>query len=100
MASWVVRSTREQTVPVQALVGGHCDMLLGKALYSHGASLHPGLQFYCWEITLHGQASHSGGVERQKYSWSLYATETGISSGVTSNSARIYGWFTVSRNQK
>ena len=36
VASWLARST----LRVQALAG---DIVLGKTLYSHGASLHPGV---------------------------------------------------------
>ena len=33
--------------------GGHCVVFLGKTLYSHSTSLHPGVQI--------GTASHPGG---------------------------------------
>ena len=29
---------------------GHCDVFLGKTLYSHGASLHPGVQICTGEL--------------------------------------------------
>ena len=39
VASWLVRSTPDRVVQVR----GHCVVFLGKTLYSHGASLHPGV---------------------------------------------------------
>ena len=41
MASWLVRSTPDRvgSGPGQ----GHCVVFLGKTLYSHGASLYPGV---------------------------------------------------------
>ena len=39
MASWLVCST-----PKRGPGRGHCVVFLGKTLYSHGASLHPGVQ--------------------------------------------------------
>ena len=52
---------------------GHCVMFLGKTLYSHSASLHPGvnqLPANCWgnltncrEVTCDGLASRPGEVE-------------------------------------
>ena len=39
MASWLVCSTPEQMGPGR----GHCVVFLGKTLYSHSASLHPGV---------------------------------------------------------
>ena len=44
MASWLVRSTPDWVVRVRALARGHCVVFLGKTLYSHSASLHPGVQ--------------------------------------------------------
>ena len=38
VASWLVRSTLERAC------WGHCVVFLGKTLYFHGASLHPGVQ--------------------------------------------------------
>ena len=37
MVSWLVHSALERVVQ------GHCVVFLGKTLYSHGASLHPGV---------------------------------------------------------
>ena len=31
------------SAPGSSLGGGHCVVFLGKTLYSHGASLHPGV---------------------------------------------------------
>ena len=36
---------------------GHCVVFLGKTLYSHGASLHPGVKM----------ASHPGGSTRSRF---------------------------------
>ena len=41
VASWLVRSTPERAVRVRALAGD--VVFLGKTLYSHSASLHPGV---------------------------------------------------------
>ena len=43
VASWLVCSTPDRVVRVWVLAGGHCVVFLGKTLYSHGASLHPGV---------------------------------------------------------
>ena len=43
MASWLVLSTPERAVRVSSPGRGHCVVFLGKALYSHSASLHPGV---------------------------------------------------------
>ena len=45
---------------------GHCVVFLGKTLYSHGASLHPGElmstgEFNAVRNTCHGLVSHPGG---------------------------------------
>ena len=42
VASWLVRSTSERG-PGSSPGRGHCAVFLGKTLYSHGASLHPGV---------------------------------------------------------
>ena len=39
-------ASRSVAVWVRALAGGHCVVFLGKTLYSHSASLHPGV--YKW----------------------------------------------------
>ena len=44
MASWLVHSTLDQVVWVQAPYQGHCVVFSGKTLYSQSASLHPGVQ--------------------------------------------------------
>ena len=69
---------------------GHCAVFLGKTLYSHGASIHQGVYMCtgeCWGITLRLTSILSRG--EQKYSWSLYATETWISSGLMGYLARV-----------
>ena len=38
MASWLVRLTPDR------VVGSHCVVFLGKTLYIHSPSLHPGVQ--------------------------------------------------------
>ena len=43
VASWLVRWTPDRTVRIRALAGGHYVVFLGKTLYSHSASLHPGV---------------------------------------------------------
>ena len=43
MVSWLVRSSPDRAGPVRALAGGHCVVFLGKTLYSHSTSLHPGV---------------------------------------------------------
>ena len=43
VASWLLRLTPELAVRVRAHGRGHCVVFLGKTLYSHGASLHPGV---------------------------------------------------------
>ena len=43
MASWLVRLTPDWVVQVLALAGV-IVLFLGKTLYSHSASLHPGVQ--------------------------------------------------------
>ena len=42
MASWLMRSTPGG--PGSSPGRGHCVVFLGKKLYSHSASLHPGVQ--------------------------------------------------------
>ena len=59
---------------------GHCVLFLGKTLFSHSASLHPGAQMITGEINVGGNSAMDWhpiqwGAE---YSWSL--KETGISS--------------------
>ena len=59
VASWLVRSTPDRVVRFRVLAGDiravytayflsykrpYCVVFLGKALYSHGASLHPGVE--------------------------------------------------------
>ena len=61
----------------------HCLVFLGKTLYSPGAFLHPGVSMGTGElmlgVTLRGTTIPSRG--EKKYSKSLHATKTGISSG-------------------
>ena len=44
MTSWLVRSTQDRVVQVSSPGQDHCVVFLGKTLYSHSASLHPGVQ--------------------------------------------------------
>ena len=44
MASWLVRSSPVQTVWVRVLAGDIALCSWAKTLYSHSASLHPGVQ--------------------------------------------------------
>ena len=41
MAKWLVHSTPDQADSILAL--RHCEMFLGRTLYTHSASLHPGV---------------------------------------------------------
>jgi len=50
MASWLVRSRIPGLSPGQ----GHCVVFLGKTLYSHSASLHPGGQMSTGEFNAGG----------------------------------------------
>ena len=43
VVSWLVRSTPVRVLRVSNPGRGHCVVFLGKTLYSHGASLHPGV---------------------------------------------------------
>ena len=52
MASWLVCSTPDRVVWVQTLAGV-IVLFLGKTLYSHSASLHPGVQM--------GTSKYAGG---------------------------------------
>ena len=44
LASWLVRTTPDRVVWVRALAGVIVLCSYGKTLYSHSASLHPGVQ--------------------------------------------------------
>ena len=44
MASWLVRLVSGSSGPGSSTSRGHCAVFLGKTLYSHSASLHPGIQ--------------------------------------------------------
>jgi len=75
-------------------------VFFGKPLYSDKASLHPGILMGTGEFNT-GRGGRGGGtlpwtcipsrggVERRKYSWSLYATENRISSSLINYSASI-----------
>ena len=72
---------------------GHYVVFLFKALYSHGASVHP-CQVWIWVpaslmlgVTLWWTRIPSRG--EQKFSQSLHAMETGISSGLMSHLTRM-----------
>ena len=76
------RLQSEQSGPCPGL--GHCVVFLGKTLNCHGALSPPtcinGYQrIYHWGLTLQWTSISFRG--EQKHSLSLYATETGISSG-------------------
>ena len=49
MTSWLVRSSGPGSSPGR----GHCVVFLGKTLYSHSASLHPGVKM--------GTSKYAGG---------------------------------------
>ena len=54
MVSWLVRLTLDQVVHLGSSPGhGHCVVFLGKTLYFHSASLHPGVQM--------GTSKYAGG---------------------------------------
>ena len=44
VASWLVHSTPDRVVRGSSPGRGHCVVLLDKTLYSHSASLHPGVK--------------------------------------------------------
>ena len=73
---------------------GHCVEFLGKTLYSHSASLHPGVYMGTGEWWVSNLAmeifSHVG--KSKKYFQSLYATENGLSSDL------IIVWLNAWRN--
>lgn len=52
VAQCLARWTPHRAVWVQAL--GHCVLFLGKTLYSHGASLHPGVLMNASEFNAGG----------------------------------------------
>ena len=70
---------------------GHCVVLLGKTLYSHGGLSPPrcinGYQQFNAGVTLGWTSIPSRG--EGKYSQPLHATETGISSGLMGHSAQM-----------
>ena len=94
MASWLMRSTEKRTVWIQALAG---DIVLYFSA-NHFTLTEPlSTQVYEWVLVnlmlgdnptmdLH---PIQGGVERWKYSWLLYAIETGISSSLINHSAHM-----------
>ena len=53
-ASWLVRSTPDRAVKVRTLAGEQCVVFLGKTLYSHSASFHPGVQMGTGEFNAGG----------------------------------------------
>ena len=69
VASWLARPTPEQTSGKRSGVKpwpGHSVVFLGKTIYSHSASLHPGVFMGTDEFKAGGQpcdglASHPGG---------------------------------------
>ena len=54
MASRLARSTLERALRVQSLARGHCVVFLGKTLFSHAASPHPGVQMGTGEFNAGG----------------------------------------------
>ena len=52
LASWLVRSTTSGSGSSPGR--GHCVVFLGKTLYSHSASLHPGVQKDTGQINAEG----------------------------------------------
>ena len=44
VASWLMRSSWGWGVRVKALARENCVVFLGKTIYSHDASLHPGVE--------------------------------------------------------
>ena len=94
MASWLMRSTEKQTVWIRALAG---DIVLYFSANHFTLTVPLSTQVYEWVLVnlmlgdnptmdLH---PIQGGVERWKYSWSLYAIETGMSSSWINHSAHM-----------
>ena len=79
MGSWLVRSSPNQVVHVQALAGNTVSCSWTSAT----ASLHPGV------IMGTGKFNAGGDPGGKRYSYSLYATEIRISSGQMGHLARI-----------
>ena len=71
MDSWLICSFPDRAVQVRALAGDTAVVLSGKTLYSHSASLHPGVEMGTCEllgkpnklqgVTCDGLASRPGG---------------------------------------
>ena len=80
---------------------GHCVVFLGKTLYSHSTSLHPGVQMGTSKLS--GKPGEMLGNylrwtsipsrRSSQYSYPLHATETGISSGSYASHARYLTFF-------
>ena len=80
---------------------GHCVVFLGKTLYSHSTSLHPGVQMGTSKLS--GKPGEMLGDylrwtsipsrRSSQYSYPLHATETGISSGSYASHARYLTFF-------
>ena len=73
----------EASAQVSSPGRGHCVVFLGKTLYSHDASLHPGVQMGT------GEFNAGGNRGEKKYSQSLHATETGISLALMGHLAQM-----------
>ena len=54
VVSWLVCSSKGLSGPGSSLGWGHCVVLLGKTLYSHSASLHPGAEMGTCEFNAGG----------------------------------------------
>ena len=103
MASWLVRSTPDRAVRVQAGPGwGYCVVFLGKTLYSHTASLQPCVKIATSEVNAGGGPAmdkHSiqgGGTRNISSRFMLQKRES--SSGLMSHLApvcRLYLYLTL-----
>ena len=94
MASWLMRSTEERTVWIRALAG---DIVLYFSANHFTLTVPLSTQVYervlvnlmLGDIPTTDLHPIQGEVERWKYSWSLYAIETGISSSLINHSAHM-----------
>ena len=100
MASWLARSTLEQALRVRALAG---DIVLCSWARHFTLKVPLSTQVYKWVlanlmpgVTPRWTSIPSRGEE--KYSQSLYAIETGISSGLMGHLARMQTYFMIGLN--
>ena len=78
----------------------HCNVFLGKTLYSHSASLHPGVQMDTSKyagVTLYGLASHPGGSSNTRSRFVLRKPE--LSAGPMDH-LDLYKGFTFFNNSE